>query len=124
MRVINDRRFFVDRSNAGRELGKILAPKYKDKNALILGIPRGGVIIAYEIAKVLNGELSVVITKKLPHPQQAEFGIGAVAEDGSVYLSPDANYINPDSIDRILSAQKNEIKSRIQRFRNDRPLPD
>lgn len=63
MGTIKEGRVFIDRRSAGFEVGKLLEDKYKDRNVLVLGIPRGGVVVAYEVAKVLNGELSVVITK-------------------------------------------------------------
>jgi putative phosphoribosyl transferase len=122
--MIEQGRIFIDRRDAGFEVGKLLEDRYKDKNALVLGIPRGGVIIAYEVAKVLNGELSVVITKKLPHPLQEELAIGAVAEDGSVYLTSLANGLRPETVQRIVKDQRKEIESRTQRFRDGKPLPD
>lgn len=105
-------------------LGKKLEKAYKDKNVLVLGIPRGGIIIAHEIAQLLHGQLSVVITKKLPHPSHSEFAIGATAEDGSVFLTPDSAGVNFDTIQRIVRNQNKEIESRIQRFRQGKPLPD
>lgn len=122
--MIAEDRIFIDRTDAGLELGKLLEPKYKDQNALVLGIPRGGVIVAHEVARVLNAELSVVITKKLPHPRQHELAIGAVAEDGSSFLTSLANELDRDSLRQIQVAQSEEIKSRIQRFRKGQPLPD
>src|SRR5688500_2631154 len=98
MRDIDQDKIYVDRKDAGVELGKMLEEKYKNKNALVLGIPRGGIVIAYEIAKILNGELSVVITKKLPHPLHEELAIGATAENGSVYLTSFAKTINNSTI--------------------------
>jgi putative phosphoribosyl transferase len=124
MGMVEEGRIFVDRTDAGFELGKLLEEKYKDKNALVLGIPRGGVVVAYEVAKVLNGELSVIITKKLPHPLHEEFAIGATAEDGSVFLTSAAENINSASIQRIVKAQSQEIESRIKRFRKGKPLPE
>jgi putative phosphoribosyl transferase len=123
MRIVEEGRIFVDRSDAGFEVGKLLEEKYKDKNALVLAIPRGGVIVAYEVAKILNGELSVIITKKLPHPLHEEFAIGATAEDGSVFLTSAAETLNGAAIQRIVKAQSQEIQSRIQRFRKGKPLP-
>ena len=122
--MVDQKRVFADRHEAGFELGKLLEGQYKDKNALVLGIPRGGVIVAYEVAKILNGELSVVITKKLPHPLQEEFAIGAVAEDGSIFLTSAAKSLNDESVRRIVQAQSHEIRSRIQRFRKGKPLPE
>jgi putative phosphoribosyl transferase len=124
MGIIDQGKVFTDRRDAGIELGKILEKKYKDKNVLVLGIPRGGVAIAHEIAKTLNGELSVVITKKLPHPLREELAIGAAAEDGSVYLTPLAGEINKNAVQNILVAQQKEIQSRIWRFRKSKPLPE
>lgn len=122
--MIAEDRIFVDRTDAGLELGKLLEAKYKNQNALVLGIPRGGVIVAHEVARVLNAELSVVITKKLPHPRQHELAIGAVAEDGSSFLSSLANELDRETVREIHVAQLEEIKSRIQRFRKGQPLPD
>lgn len=122
--MIDEGRVFVDRRDAGFEVGKLLEEKYKDRNVLVLGIPRGGVVIAYEVATLLNGELSVVITKKLPHPIQEELAIGAAAEDGSVYLMEFAKQLDTDAVQKILQDQQEEIQSRIRRFRNGEPLPD
>lgn len=105
-------------------LGQILAKSYKNKHALVLGIPRGGIVVAYEIARELNAELSVVITKNLPHPSHNEFAIGAAAEDGSVYLSTDSAGISFDNIQKIIRDQNPEIGRRIKRFRHGTDLPD
>lgn len=117
-------KMFSDRSEAGYELGKILEPSYKNKEVLVLGIPRGGVVVAYEVARILQGELSVVITKKLPHPLREELAIGACAEDGSVFLTSLARNLDPETVQDIVKAQTKEIKSRIDRFRDGRPLPE
>ena len=122
--IVENGMIFKDRKEAGLMLGKMLEKTYKDKNALVLGIPRGGIVVAYEIATVLHAELSVVITKKLPHPSHHEFAIGAAAEDGSVFLSPDSAGVTFDTIQEIVRDQSEEIESRIQRFRQGRPLPD
>lgn len=122
--MIAEGRVFVDRMDAGFEVAKLLEKKYKGKNALVLGIPRGGVMIAYQIARVLNAELSVVVTKKLPHPRQPELAIGAVAEDGSVFLTSNAGDLDREVVQKIHTDQLQEIKSRMNRFRNGKPLPD
>jgi putative phosphoribosyl transferase len=122
MWAVKERRF-VDRRDAGYQLGKILEPDYKDKNVLVLGIPRGGILIAYEVASLLHGELSVVITKKLPHPLNDEVAIGAAAEDGSTFLAPSARGMDTSLIQEIVHTQVREIQSRIQRFRKGRSLP-
>jgi predicted phosphoribosyltransferase len=122
--MVQEGKIFADRREAGFEVGKLLKNKYKNKNALVLGIPRGGIVVAYEVAKVLSAELSVVITKKLPHPLHEEFAIGAAAEDGAVFLTSSALNLNSTTVQRIVKAQAEEIKSRIQRFRKSKPLPE
>jgi putative phosphoribosyl transferase len=117
-------RMFSDRSQAGYELGRMLEPFYRNKKVLVLGIPRGGVVVAYEVARILEGELSVVITKKLPHPLQVELAIGACAEDGSVFLTSLARNLDPETVQNIVEAQTKEIESRIDRFRDGKPLPE
>ncbi len=117
-------RLFADRTEAGIELGKRLANEYKDKQAIVLGIPRGGVQVAFEVAKILNGSLSVIITKKLPHPLHEELAVGAVAEDGAIYLSSLGKALTESTLKRTVRAQRKEINSRIQRFRQNRSLPD
>lgn len=124
MEKLEEDRIFADREEAGVELGKLLKPAYRDKNVLVLGIPRGGVVIAYELAKALHGELAAVITKKLPHPEHNELAIGSVAEDGSVYLTALAHRMDHTLIQKIVESQKNEIQSRVRRFRNGKSLPD
>jgi putative phosphoribosyl transferase len=124
MAVVDQERIFADRSEAGIELAKILEPKYRDQNVLVLGIPRGGIVIAYEIAKRLHGDLSVVITKKLPHPLHEELAIGAAAEDKSYYLTTLSRNISKATIKNILKDQEKEIESRVKRFRKGQPLPE
>jgi putative phosphoribosyl transferase len=117
-------RKFADRSEAGIALGKRLADDYKGHDPLVLGIPRGGVLVAYEVAKILNASMSVIITKKLPHPLHDELAIGAIAEDGSAYLSPLGKALTESTLNRIVKAQRKEIDSRIQRFRQGKALPE
>jgi putative phosphoribosyl transferase len=122
--MVDQQKTFADRRDAGIELGRLLESDYKNKDVLVLGIPRGGVIVAYEVAKILNGTLSVVITKKLPHPLQEELAIGAAAEDGSVFFTMLGQQMDPTTVDAVIKAQTREIESRIRRFRNGKPLPD
>lgn len=115
---------FVNRREAGFELGKELGKKYKGEDILVLGIPRGGVEVAYEVAKVLDCELSVLIAKKLPKPGNSEVAIGAVSEENEIHLTPLANNLNESALQETIIIQEEEIKSRIRRFRKDNPLPN
>mgnify|MGYP001574773055 CR=1 FL=1 len=72
---------FESRSDAGRQLAKKLE-NHKDKDVIILALPRGGVVLGYEIAKRLNAPLDLIITRKIGHPTSPEYAICAVAEDG------------------------------------------
>ena len=73
---------FKDRHEAGQQLARELS-KYKNKkDVIVLGIPRGGVEVAFNIAKTLKVPLSIVVTKKIGHPFESEFAIGAVSPGG------------------------------------------
>lgn len=115
---------FADRKDAGRQLGHALN-KYKGHDALVLAIPRGGVEVGYYVAEELGIPLSLVVVRKLPWPYNPESGFGAVAEDGSVYFIDRAeSQLHAKHIEEILTAQKKEVKRRIEALRNDEPLPE
>ncbi len=114
---------FKDRKDAGEKLAKALK-KYKDKKALVLGIPRGGVIVAYEVANYLNAELSLLVSRKLPYPDNPEAGFGAIAEDGSTFIFEFAEReLSKELINQIKKEQIGEIKRRVRALRKDKPLP-
>jgi putative phosphoribosyl transferase len=77
---------FDDREDAGKRLGRELQ-SYKDQDVLVLTIPRGGVEVGYEVARQLQADFSLVVVRKLPFPDNPAAGFGAIAEDGSIYLS-------------------------------------
>jgi len=115
---------FKDRKDAGEKLGQALE-KYRNSNPLVLGIPRGGAETAYYVAKYLNAEMSVVVTRKLGYPADPEFAFGAIAEDGSLYLSDHANTnLSQEEINQVIDFQKEEIKRRIKLLRNGEDLPN
>ncbi|MGZ8891068.1 MAG: phosphoribosyltransferase [Nitrososphaeraceae archaeon] len=115
---------FIDRKDAGIKLAKALN-KYKARNILVLAIPRGGVEVGFEVAKYLNSDFDILISRKLPIPDNSEAGFGAIAEDGSIYLDERASsWISETEFERIKSEQLNEIKRRIKVLRNNRPLQE
>jgi len=115
---------FKDRIDAGKKLAKALK-NYKDKGVLVLGIPRGGVIVGYEVAKALNADFSIVISRKLPYPGNPEFGFGAIAEDGSMFILDEYEAMLPRTIvDKIIAEQKSEITRRILALRKGEGLPE
>jgi putative phosphoribosyl transferase len=115
---------FRDREDAGQKLARALT-KYKDTDALVLAIPRGGVEVGYHVATYLNARLSILVSRKLPYPDNPEAGFGAVAEDGSTFIFEDATYwLSKETIERIIRQQKEEIRRRIAVFRKGKPLPE
>ena len=114
---------FTDRKDAALKLAKALE-KYKDKNAVVLGIPRGGAETAYYVALYLNAELSLLVSRKLGHPGNPEYAFGAIAEDGSIYFNPAAKReLSEESIHAVVDEQKEEIERRIKILRKGKPLP-
>ena len=77
---------FQDRHEAGQLLAEELAPLRGQEDLIVLGIPRGGVVVAYEVAKALDAPLDVYITRKIGAPYNPELAIGAVASDGTLVL--------------------------------------
>jgi putative phosphoribosyl transferase len=112
---------FKDRQDAAQQLAARLK-KYKGQNTLVLGIPRGGVEVGYYIAKELEAELSVVISKKIPHPLHPEFAIGAICEEGTVYIN-DEWKVSEKWLATTGQQLKQEIQRRVQLYRGGNPLP-
>ena len=117
--------YFKNRQHAGDELGIFLQSKYKHLNPVVIGIPRGGVEVAFYVAQHLHAELSLIISKKLPFPGHRELGFGAVAEEHSVYISPmGMERLTPKVINQIIEEQIQEINRRVETYRHGRPMPD
>ncbi|MCJ7727922.1 MAG: phosphoribosyltransferase [Actinobacteria bacterium] len=113
---------FRDRRDAGRKLASVLV-KYKNKNVLVLAIPRGGVEVGLEVARYLRADFDILVSRKLPIPYNPEAGFGAIAEDGSVYINKDSSlWISEDEMEIIKKEQIEEIKRRISILRRGRPL--
>jgi putative phosphoribosyl transferase len=114
---------FYDRNDAGRQLGRELS-ELDLHDPLVLGIPRGGVVVAARIAEELGGELDVALARKLRAPWQRELAVGSISEDGSVYISADADRV-PGLTEAYLKQesdhQRAEIERRREQYRNVRP---
>lgn len=117
---------FKDRKDAGEKLAKALE-KYKNKRPLILAIPKGGVEVAYQVARHLNvnfKDFSLIISRKLPYPDDPEAGFGAIAEDGSSFIFPDTEkFLSKREIKEITKKERQEIKRRIKILRKGKSLP-
>lgn len=90
---------FKSREHAAELLAQRLRPSYKNKNPLVLGVPRGAVPMAKIIADALGGELDVVLAHKLTHPEQAELAIGAIDEQGNAFVNDWAADLDPDYLE-------------------------
>ena len=111
---------FLDRRDAGRALVEQLQA-YRGSDALVLAIPRGGVAVAHPIAKELGLELDILLVKKLGHPDNPEFAVGAVTLH-DVHLDPRFD-LPPDELERSVADLRAQIRAREQRYRGDRPAP-
>ena len=118
-------RLYRDRIEAGRVLGAHLAA-YRGKGVLVLGIPRGGVPVAAEVARELNAELDVVVARKLGAPGQPELAIGAVTANGGRFLNEElirGLEVSDAYLDEVTAAEMAEARRREERFRGGRPAP-
>ena len=117
---------FFDRDDAGRTLARALGELPED--ALILGIPRGGVVVARAVADVLDRPLDVLVVRKLGAPHNPELAIGAIGPTGALSLDEDVlralQNVSPEYIDREAAAQMAEIERRLPLYRGDDPYPE
>lgn len=117
---------FQDRTDAGRRLASALE-SYRASRPLVIGLPRGGVPVAVEVARALGAEWDVLVVRKLGSPSNPEFAIGAVGEGGVVITHPAAmsiSGVSSDALAAMVAETSREIESRVARFRGGRPMPD
>ena len=110
---------FIGRAEAG-ELIALELERFRNKKAVVLGIPRGGVIVAGQIAQSLNIDLDVILSHKLGAPANPELAIGAVCEDGTIFIDKRlARYVGADEgyIEQEKSRQLQEIARKVQSYR-------
>lgn len=115
---------FHNRRDAGQRLAAALET-YRNKNVLVLAIPRGGVEVGCQVAQYLAARFSIVVSRKLPFPDEPEAGFGAVAEDGSTFVNQQAaQWVEGEVIAHIIEQQKREVKRRVDILRKGLPLPE
>jgi putative phosphoribosyl transferase len=110
---------FEDREDAGRRLAGALGD-YRGADAVVLGLPRGGVPVAAQVAAALRIPLDVIIVRKLGVPGQPELAMGAVGEDGVVVLNDDVLAmagVTAAQLERVESRERREVLTRAARFR-------
>jgi putative phosphoribosyl transferase len=117
-------KLFQDRKEAGIKLALRLS-KYKGiENTLVLALPRGGVPVAFEVAESLRAPLEVFITRKLRFPDNPELALGALAENGEIFLNKELRHYYPKVyLEEEISYQKEEIRRRQILYRGGIELP-
>ena len=119
-------RRFTDRRAAGRELGERLSSLAVD-DPVVLGLARGGLPVAYEVARRLGAPLDVLVVRKIAAPGNPELGIGAIAEGGIRVLDRDAVrglLVSTEELEAAIARANSEVGTRVQRYRGGRPPLD
>jgi putative phosphoribosyl transferase len=114
---------FRDRREAGRRLAERLSG-LRAASPLVLGLPRGGVPVAFEVAKALDAPLDILVVRKLGVPFQPELGMGAVGEDGVRVLNPDVlrqAHVTEAQLAEVEARERAEVEERATRLRQGRP---
>ena len=118
---------FHDRREAGQLLARQLTQFKGRDDVVVLALPRGGVPVAFEIARELKAPLDVFVVRKLGVPWQPELAMGAIAGKGTEVLNGDvvtAYNIPPHVIRAVAEREGQELQRRLQQYRGDRPFPD
>ena len=118
---------YLNRESAGKILAQELDVYAKNPNTIVLALPRGGVPVAYEIAKALQAPLDVFVVRKLGVPGHEELAMGAIAMGGISILNENIIrdlQISPEAIKRVSQAEQKELERRVQAYRGKLPFPE
>jgi predicted phosphoribosyltransferase len=118
---------FANRAEAGRTVARALSSYADRPDVLVLALPRGGVPVAYQIARALHAPLDIFLVRKLGVPGHEEMAMGAIAADGTRVINDDAVRtldIPDDIIDVVAEEERQEIERRARAYRGDRPASD
>ncbi len=107
---------FRDRHDAGRRLAEELGGYADDERAVVLGIPRGGVVVGGEVARLLGLPLDVVIASKIGAPENPEYAIGAVDPDGRITANPGAGYDTAE-LEHLGRSVRDKVRRRLELYR-------
>jgi len=116
---------FADRREAGRLLSKALSSYFNRSDAIVLAVPRGGVVVGSEVARTLGLPLDVIVTKKIGAPGNEELAIGAIAEDGDPIFDEDLVArldIEKQYLSEVTERVSQKIREYIDKFRDGRRL--
>lgn len=118
---------FYDRAEAGQQLAAMLGAYAKRADVLVLGLPRGGVPVAYEVARALAAPLDIIVARKLGVPYEPELAMGAIAPGGVRVLNWDIISemgIPLDKVDAVTAEEQRELARRERLYRGERPKPE
>ncbi len=121
-----DNMVFHDRVDAGKKLADKLS-QYRSKDVVVLAIPRGGVVVGFEVASDLGAPLSVIVPRKMGAPENPELAVGAVTEEGDTYIDPNivkSLGVTQSYIDEVKQQEVEEIKRRMKTYLGDRQRPE
>jgi len=120
-------RRFADRADAGRALARALGTYRRAPDAVVLGLPRGGVPVAFEIAQALDLPLDVLVVRKLGLPWQPELAMGAIASGGALVVNEDVlRHLGGrgEALESVRAREQAELERREREYRGDRPPLD
>jgi putative phosphoribosyl transferase len=114
---------FLNRRDAGSRLAESLRG-LREENPLVIALPRGGIPVAFEVARALGAPLDMLVVRKLGAPGQPELGVGAVAEGGACVLNEalvSAFHLSPEDIRRLVERESEQVAQRVRQLRGSRP---
>lgn len=117
---------FADRIDAGRQLARLLSV-YQDQDPVVLGLPRGGVPVGYQVAQALHAQLDVLIVRKLGVPRQPELAFGAIGEGGVRLLNEMVmryERVSSDDVAVVEQLERSELQRRVALYRDGLPALD
>ena len=114
---------FRDRADGGQRLAKKLLTYKNNPKAIVLGLPRGGVVTAYEVAKELNLPLDIIVTRKIGAPGEPELAVGALTQDGKSLFNQelmDSLGLLKEDVAQIIEEERKEAQRRLTTYRGNR----
>jgi predicted phosphoribosyltransferase len=118
---------FENRLDAGKKLAAQLTQYAGQKDVIVLALPRGGVPVAYEVARAIDAPMDVFLVRKLGVPGQEELAFGAIASGGIEVVNPEivhAVHLSESTIRSVISREREELRRREQEYRDNRPEPE
>ena len=115
---------FHDRCDAGKKLAEKLRRYHNTKNTIVIGLPRGGIIVAYEIAHILNLPLDVITPRKISAPHQPELALGAIMEDESTFFDTHLIallHVSKEYLEQEKKKEQHEALRRTKLYRKNKP---